>query len=227
VVIEEGWPFALRRPKRVKEAHTMKTDIVQIREGLRRFYRAPYLFKAVPRAVRSVLDALSLRKDDIIVDFGAGDGTFTMPIARELEKQRGSGVVFGCDFSPTLVYRLDAAAAEEGLDAHIRAVCLNNIAPHILPFSSDRADKIVAANVIQYLEDPLPYLTEIARVLKPYGVAMIVDWQRLGDRSKRPGVRRSSLISHLEAVGLITKGAIALDGCTFAVRAMKPVRVNV
>jgi len=96
-----------------------------------------------------------------ILEIGAGDGCLTASLAE-------SGVnVTGIEVDGTAV-RL-ASRALQGRDncAIARADCYK------LPFSPEKFDVAVMADVIEHLDEPETALAEAARVLKPDGVLIV------------------------------------------------------
>jgi len=96
-----------------------------------------------------------------ILEIGAGDGCLTASLAE-------SGVnVTGIEVDGTAV-RL-ASRALQGRDncAIARADCYK------LPFSPEKFDVAVMADVIEHLDEPATALAEAARVLKPEGVLIV------------------------------------------------------
>jgi ubiquinone/menaquinone biosynthesis C-methylase UbiE len=207
----------------------MREEIKQVREGLQHLYRAPFLEKPKVPPVQPILDELAIRADDVIVELGAGGGHFTSPIARQLETSAGQGIVFACDFSKSLVESLEQKAIAEGVDDHVRAVCLDEFKPRTLPFEDERVDSVLAVNFLHYLADPVPYLREVSRVLAPCGNLVVADWQKT---SKTPPTDSASrrvtpddLYPMMESAGLEANLLLELDGYEWAIRVIKPIVV--
>jgi SAM-dependent methyltransferase len=205
----------------------MRQEIENAKESLRRFYNAEYLYETMIPPVRSILEALCLQPDDIIVDFGSDVGHFSLPIASYFEKAGGSGVVFAFDFTKEFIETLDKRAASQGLDIHIRTVCLSEVMYHTLPLADECVESVLAVNSIHYLPDPVPYLQEIARILKPCGSLLMADWKHgiNGDSTAitSPPISPDDLYPKLEAAGLDAHISFNLDGYTWGIRAMKPI----
>ncbi len=205
----------------------MREETNQVREGLQHLYRAPFLEKPKEPPVQPILDELAIRADDVIVELGAGEGHFTLPIARQLETLTGRGIAFACDFSKSLVGSLDRKAVAEGVDDHVRTVCLNEVRPRTLPFEDERVDSVLAVNFLQYLADPVPYLKEVARVLAPCGNLVVVDWQKTSKTpqtdSSSKGITPDDLYPMMESAGLEANLRLELDGYDWAIRVIKPI----
>lgn len=210
----------------------MEAETKQAREdveNLERLYHAPYLRGAEVPSVRPVLEKLALGADDIVVEFGSDDGHFTLPIARYFEEQQGRGVVFACDFSRTLVDDLAQKATVEGVDNHVRTICLGDIRPHTLPLKNERVQAVVSVNALQYLSDPEPYMMEIARVLVPCGKMIVADWRKPvsvnQDGLPHKVLAPAQLYPVLEAAGaagLEANVELAPRGYSWVISAVKP-----
>jgi len=130
--------------------------------------------------VKSVVDALEIGPDTAVVEFGAGTGDFTLPIAHRLQQLDGNGIVFGLDISDRLVEALDQRAFDENLDNRVRAVSLTRTKDWAFPIKDAKVDRVLSVNALQYLDDPSSVYSEIERVLKPGGSLFVADWRRDG-----------------------------------------------
>ena len=174
--------------------------------------------------VNPVLRELSPRPEDTIVELGSAEGHFALPIAGRLSMLPGSGMMVALDSSRIFTRRLARAAAERGLNGHLRAICLEDAPTHTVPLPSESADSVLAVNALQYLADPLPYLKEIERVLSPLGTLIVAEWQRAdksGQHAPFFGRSPDDLAALLDAAGLEAHLQIDLDGYRWAVRAVK------
>ena len=201
------------------------------RDSLGHILAAEYLLTQKDPPPRSVMEALYLAPDDVVFEFGAGNGHFTLPMARYFQRLHGKGLVFAVDFSKSLVTSLEQRAHEYGLDTRVRAICLQEISPHTLPVSNERIDSVLAANSVQYMGDPLPYLREFERILKPGASLLIADWRREpkeGLTIGKPNEHKPEYLTPLllEA-GFAHVEPLNLEGYTFALCATKPIVIEV
>ncbi len=183
--------------------------------------------KQADRRVQPILDALILGRDDVIVELGAGNSHFTIPIATQLKHSGGSGVVFACDFSEDFALPLDQEAAAQGMDDRVRAICLSASCTRVLPFGNERIQSVLAVNVIQYSVDPQLYLAEIARILLPRGRLLLADWKmgrnHLSSKRSTVGLIPDALYPLIENAGFSIHTSLDLQGYSWAIRAMKSV----
>ncbi|MCP4603679.1 MAG: methyltransferase domain-containing protein [Proteobacteria bacterium] len=196
-----------------------------------RSYGIDYLFPAKEPLVSNIIDALFLDPDSIVIEFGAGKGYFTLPIATRLEQSNDSGLIFGFEFSEQMIDRLDDAAVELGVSDHIRTWPLARMKePYTLPLNNSKVDRVLAVNSVQYLDDPLPICREFARILKPGGFALVADWNRPDHNLEKNTVVHSplpeKLLACLTEVGLGAYSPLSMDGYSWAVRAMKPISLE-
>jgi SAM-dependent methyltransferase len=104
-----------------------------------------------------VYRGFTVRPDDVVLDVGCGDGVIANFCAR-----RGAHVIFA-DIDAAKV----AAVARRLAVTPARALTplVTNTAP--LPLADAIATKIVATEVIEHVDDPAQFLSELARVGRP------------------------------------------------------------
>jgi ubiquinone/menaquinone biosynthesis C-methylase UbiE len=141
--------------------HTLAQQFRQPRGLLGRI--AGFLFRLNREGIEWSLELLQIQPTDHILEVGFGPG---LGIERATATaSRGS--VTGVDFSETMVrqaHKRNASAIAEG------RVDLKLADSASLPFPDNSFDKAFAANVIYFWRDPLLYLRELRRVLKPGGL---------------------------------------------------------
>ncbi len=97
-----------------------------------------------------------------LLDLGAGMGGFTVAAAL-----RGARVV-ACDYNRDYCAIIGLRAARHGLTLPIY-----NVAGEALPFRAGSFDLVVSWDVIEHVRSPQQMLSEIARVLRPGGYALL------------------------------------------------------
>jgi SAM-dependent methyltransferase len=134
----------------------------------------PSRLEALPPA--AVVELLRLRGAETVVDYGAGTGAYTVPVAEAVPR----GKVFAVEALPRLVELLRSKLTGELADR----VCICETADNVVPLDDGEADRVVMVDVLHHLHDQPEALEEVARVLGPGGLFVVVDW---GDRERPLG----------------------------------------
>ena len=156
---------------------------------------------------RAIMDAIGGRQFDSLLDLGTGTG-------RMLELLSGLYTrAVGIDTSTDML-----AVARANLDrAHVAnaQVRLGDI--HHLPFGRNSFDVVTIHQVLHYLDDPERAIAEAARVLRPGGRLLVVDFAPHGleflrqrHAHRRLGFSRQVMGQWLEAPGLAVEAALDL-----------------
>lgn len=120
----------------------------------------------------TIVAALPIGVGSVVADIGAGTGAFSFPIA---EKIGPSGKVYACDVQKDILVRLENDARERGLK-NIQTV-LSNVEIHQGTKLRDASiDWVIIANVFYQIEDRPTFIKEMARILKPGGAIVLIDW---------------------------------------------------
>lgn len=156
------------------------------------------------------LARLAVRPGEYVLDIGAGPGFLASEIA---DLTGPEGRVLGIDVSEAMVRRSTGRNDKPWL-SYLKGDATD------LPVASASFDAVVSTQVAEYMTDLDPYCSEIARVLKPGGRALILttDWDGVRWHSTDPArmsrvleVHRSSvaqsnvpriLAPHLRSAGL-------------------------
>ncbi len=112
--------------------------------------------------VDEIVEALSLRSGDTVVDLACGHGNFTVEIARRVGPE---GLVIGVDISAAMLRRAAARVRREGL-GQVMLIRGDALA---LPFASAGIPKLNCSGGLHQFPDLDRALAEIARVLVPGG----------------------------------------------------------
>lgn len=111
-----------------------------------------------------VIEALQLRKTDVVADLGAGSGYFTRRLATRVDK------VYAVDIDRRL---LDMITKSN--DARIQAVLATPDDPKLPPHS---VDVVFICEVLHHIENRGAYYPKLIASLKPNGRIIIVDFQK-------------------------------------------------
>lgn len=108
-------------------------------------------------------------KNETVVEFGSGYGTFTFPVARHT-----SGIVHAFDIEPDLVALVQRKARDAGL-SNVRAE-VRDFVTQGTGLPSESIDHAMIYNLL-HIEEPVHLLKEAYRILRPGGVVSIVHWK--------------------------------------------------
>jgi SAM-dependent methyltransferase len=106
----------------------------------------------------------------VMVDLGCGPGLFL----RDLGERYPTATLYGYDVTPAMVAygrQLSYAGAKPTLALH-------DIPAQPLPHASSSVHLVSMSSVLHVLDEPLPVLAEVRRVLAPGGVFLLHDWIR-------------------------------------------------
>lgn len=114
-----------------------------------------------------LLEAAELAPGQEVVDFGCGPGGLAVELARRVSP---GGRVHGVDLNEELLERAAARAARE--DVRLE---LHHSENERIPLADASVDRVLCKNVLEYVTDPAETLAEFRRVLRPAGIAHVID----------------------------------------------------
>jgi ubiquinone/menaquinone biosynthesis C-methylase UbiE len=125
-----------------------------------RLFGTPNLMKRLQAP--DVMAALDIKPGDHVLDFGCGSGYMTVEMAKLAAKATG------IDVNPYVA----SIKVHEALKGRLEYIQTSGTK---LPFADASFDRILASEILPMIPDSLPFLREIARVLKPGGRLVIVN----------------------------------------------------
>ena len=139
--------------------------------GPERLARYETMYQWTPAAEAFYAPA-DIRAGHMVADFGCGPGHTAIEFAHRVGP---SGHVHALDINAEFVGRTRARAEAAGLADRITAHLLTS---EDLPLPDATLDRVTARNTIIYVRDPVATLQEFRRVLKPGGLAHVIesDW---------------------------------------------------
>ncbi len=151
---------------------------------------------------REILVHLPVTAHASVGDFGAGGGHFAFAIA---EKLGAEGTVYAFDaFGPNL-----EAIRRQGEKYPATFHTLQSDLNTHIPLRENTLHIATVANVLHQLQERERFVLELARVLKPGGSALVVDWI---SSFKNMGPEESAVISPGEAVRLFQSAGFKAGG---------------
>ena len=148
-----------------------------------------------------LLRKLGLRAGDTMADIGCGPGFFTLPAARIVGS---NGIVLAGDIQGEMLTSVRSRAHEAEL-ANIRVVKTSETE---IPLPAESFDFVLLAFVLNELEHRATFLHRAARLLKPTGRVVVLEWERAETPSGPPledRVPRDELVEDALAAGLRVK----------------------
>jgi SAM-dependent methyltransferase len=106
----------------------------------------------------------------VMMDLGCGPGL----LLRDLGGRYPEATLYGYDVTPAMIEygrQLTFAGAKPTLALH-------DVTQHPLPHAPGTAHLVSMSSVLHVLDEPLPVLAEIRRLLSPAGVFLLHDWVR-------------------------------------------------
>ena len=134
----------------------------------------PARLEALPQA--AVVDLLHLSGAETVVDYGAGTGIYTVAVAAALPHGR----VLAVEALPQLAELLREKITPEMADR----LSVVETDDNVVPLDNGEADRVVMVDVLHHLYDQPEALEEVARVLRPGGLFVVLDW---GDEERPVG----------------------------------------
>jgi len=116
---------------------------------------------------KEFLKDIGMRKDQFVLDFGCGHGTYTIPASLVVGEK---GRIYAVDKNTEYLDELMRKARERGLD-NIERIDVPE--ERKLPLSDEWVDMILLYDVLHLVESRERLLAELHRVLKPYGILSV------------------------------------------------------
>ncbi len=116
-----------------------------------------------------LLEPAQLAPGQTVVDYGCGPGGLAVELARRVAP---TGRVHGVDLNAAFLERAAARAKRDGVE---KLISWHKCDGDKLPLDSALADRLVCKNVMEYVPDVAATLAEFRRVLKPGGLAHVID----------------------------------------------------
>jgi ubiquinone/menaquinone biosynthesis C-methylase UbiE len=151
---------------------------------------------------KDVVDLWDIRPEMKVADFGCGAGHYSLEIARRLG---GDGMVYAFDIQEEVLGALKSRCTLEHLpNIEFRRVDLE--LENGSGLSENLVDMVILSNILFQVENKDAVVREVARVLRPGGQAMFIEWDMKGVLGPPKDMR----IKKDEAIELFKKNALFL-----------------
>ena len=148
---------------------------------------------------------VGLAAGQTVVHLGCGAGFYLVPAASMVG---ADGKVIGIDLMADLLEEAEGRARREGVDGVVQTIRANLENPEGSTLETDMADWVLVANIL-HQSSPPAILAEAARVVKPTGQVLVIDWNTAASPLGPPAevrVSEGAAREHAEAAGLaVTK----------------------
>jgi ubiquinone/menaquinone biosynthesis C-methylase UbiE len=148
-----------------------------------------------------ILETGHIRPGEIVVDLGAGTGFWTESLSALVGEH---GRVYAVDVEPVMLDELRTLVRERNLH-NVEVVASEEYAT---PLEDGIADLVVIALVLHEPDDPMAFLREVVRLLKPDGRVLVIDWQ---DQPTEHGPPVEIRISAEEARALLGDAGLSVE----------------
>jgi arsenite methyltransferase len=143
----------------------------------------------------------------ISADLGCGTGEYTFELSNRVGP---TGKVFAVDVQKGLVEKLSNTCKQKNI-SNVSVLWDDMDDNNGIALKDSGIDRVVVANTLFQLDDIQKFATEVKRILKPKGMALIIDWsESFGGIGPAPQyvISQSRAQELFEKVGLFTVKSI-------------------
>ncbi|GAB6927299.1 class I SAM-dependent methyltransferase [Paenibacillus sp. JCM 10914] len=150
-----------------------------------------------------LLKKLGVHGDVDVLDIGAGTGYFSIPASGMT-----AGTVFAVDTEPVMLQLMrDRAAAQGTKNMEVREGIIEQ-----LPLADASVDRVIASLILHITERLEDSVKELARVLRPGGRCLCLEWQEDPNEQRDPKPSRVKP-EHMQAV--LEQAGFQVNGIEF------------
>lgn len=121
---------------------------------------------------KHIVSQLAVAPGSSVADLGAGVGAFSFALSPVVG---ASGKIYACEVQKDMLTRIENEAHERHIE-NIQTVWSNIEAAQGTKLRDGSIDWVIVANVLFQVEDRVPFVQEVARILKPNGSVLLVEW---------------------------------------------------
>jgi len=144
------------------------------------------------------LKALGLKESDIVADLGAGTGYYSVLAGRLVPSGKVYAVELQRDFLETIKNKVREARLNnvEIIWGNVEKLGGTKIGDNIV-------DAVIASDILFQVEDQAQFIEEIKRILKPGGMALLIDWSESSIMSGKAIVPKNQAQLMFEKKGFV------------------------
>jgi ubiquinone/menaquinone biosynthesis C-methylase UbiE len=164
---------------------------------------------------RTVIRTLSIAPGDTVADFGAGSGYFSFEFARAVGRD---GKVYALDVLPSALEAITGRAKTLNLGNIVAQRC-NLERANGSGLETASIDWVIAKDVLLQNKDKSIILREVARILKPEGRALVIEWdpsEAVVGPEKELRIKPEELAKLIEGAGLDVVDQPSVGGFHYA-----------
>lgn len=144
---------------------------------------------------KKIIQFLNLKSTNIIADLGCGSGYFTIPISQKVKK------IYGIDIQNEMLNYLEKKIEKQKI-SNIKILFSKE---DQIPLKKSSIDLLLSVNTLHEFHKKKIIIQEIQRVLKPEGIAAIIDFKKEKTGLGPPisiRISKKQAISNFERQGL-------------------------
>jgi ubiquinone/menaquinone biosynthesis C-methylase UbiE len=115
-----------------------------------------------------IIQLFNLKPTDVVAELGCGSGYFTIPLSRKVKK------VYGIDIQIEMLDYLEMKIKQQKI-LNIETLLSTE---NKIPLQDESVDILMTVNTLHEFRNKEQILSEIWRVLKPQGKAVIIDFRK-------------------------------------------------
>ncbi|MBI2482421.1 MAG: methyltransferase domain-containing protein [Candidatus Vogelbacteria bacterium] len=122
----------------------------------------------------SIVKSLGIENGQTVVDIGAGSGAYLEALA---ERVGGNGIIYAIEIQKELVTKIGATVQQFNLKM-VKPLWADAEVLGGTTLPDEVADWVLVANVLSLSTHSYILVKEVARILKPSGRVVVIDWQK-------------------------------------------------